>query len=112
MEEAVNLSNQVGIVKDGKLVVSGSTKELTESRGFSVAVTAGTAIPDAAVNSFVEDCRQVERTSATELTIAVSSVDAATMRRLTDALEQSGLGEARIDIRSASLRETFLEATR
>jgi ABC-2 type transport system ATP-binding protein len=40
MDEAVSLADEVGIIKDGALVASGSTQEFTRSHGFAVGISA------------------------------------------------------------------------
>ncbi|EFV15027.1 ABC transporter ATP-binding protein [Segniliparus rugosus] len=111
MDEAVTLSDEIGIMKDGRLVASGATREFTEGHGFSVEVLADSAIPDDAVRALAASGQPFERTGPAALALAAPSSDAAALAKLTAALEQCGLGEARVAVRSSSLRDIFLEAT-
>ncbi|OMC00567.1 ABC transporter ATP-binding protein [Mycolicibacterium fortuitum] len=112
MDEAVSLADEVGIIKDGKLVASGSTQEFTRSHGFVAAISSDTPIPDTAVQELSATGYAVERTSDTALTTALDSAAASALGRLSADLQQVGLGEADIEVRSTSLRDAFLEATR
>lgn len=112
MDEAVSLADEVGIIKDGKLVASGSTQEFTRSHGFVAAISSDTPIPDTAVQALSASGYAVERTSDTALTTALDSASASALGRLSAELQQVGLGEADIEVRSTSLRDAFLEATR
>lgn len=112
MDEAVSLADEVGIIKDGKLVASGSTQEFTRSHGFVAAISSDTPIPDTAVQELSATGYAVERTSDTALTTALDSASASALGRLSAELQQVGLGEADIEVRSTSLRDAFLEATR
>lgn len=112
MDEAVSLADEVGIIKDGKLVASGSTQEFTRSHGFVAAISSDTPIPATAVQELSATGYAVERTSDTALTTALDSASASALGRLSAELQQVGLGEADIEVRSTSLRDAFLEATR
>ncbi|MGV0678437.1 ABC transporter ATP-binding protein [Mycolicibacterium fortuitum] len=112
MDEAVSLADEVGIIKDGKLVASGSTQEFTRSHGFVAAISSDTPIPATAVQELSATGYAVERTSDTALTTALESASASALGRLSAELQQVGLGEADIEVRSTSLRDAFLEATR
>ncbi|MCA4723923.1 ABC transporter ATP-binding protein [Mycolicibacterium fortuitum] len=112
MDEAVSLADEVGIIKDGKLVASGSTQEFTRSHGFVAVISSDTPIPDTAVQALSASGYAVERTSDTGLTTALDSASASALGRLSAELQQVGLGEADIEVRSTSLRDAFLEATR
>lgn len=111
MDEAVTLSDEIGIMKDGALVASGSTREFTEGQGFSIGVVAVSEIPDEAVRTLTESGQPFQRTGPNALTVSKPSVDASTLAELTKALERAGLSAARVEIRSSSLRDIFLEAT-
>jgi ABC-2 type transport system ATP-binding protein len=111
MDEAVTLSDQIGIMKDGKLVASGATREFTEGQGFSIEVTANSTIPDEAVGALAADNQPFGRADARTLAATKAFVDATTLATLTAALERNGLGEARVEIRCSSLRDIFLETT-
>ncbi|OBK00279.1 ABC transporter ATP-binding protein [Mycolicibacterium conceptionense] len=112
MDEAVSLADEVGIIKDGRLVASGSTQEFTRSHGFVAAISSGTPIPDTAAQGLSATGYAVERTSDTALTTALESASASALGRLSAELQRVGLGEADIEVRSTSLRDAFLEATR
>jgi ABC-2 type transport system ATP-binding protein len=111
MDEAVTLSDEIGIIKDGRLVASGGTREFIEGRGFSIEVIASSTIPDEAVGALAADSQPFVRVGASTLATTTASVDAATLATVTAALERNGLGNARVEIRSSSLRDIFLEAT-
>lgn len=112
MDEAVSLADEVGIIKDGRLVASGSTQEFTRSHGFVASISSGTPIADTSVQGLSATGYTVERTSATALTTTLESATAAALGKLSAELERVGLGEADIEVRSTSLRDAFLEATR
>lgn len=112
MDEAVSLADEVGIIKDGRLVASGSTQEFTRSHGFVAAISSDVPIPDASVQALAATGYEVERTTGTALTTALESASATALGRLSAELERVGLGEADIEVRSTSLRDAFLEATR
>ncbi len=112
MDEAVSLADEVGIIKDGRLVASGSTQEFTRSHGFVAAISSDVPIPDASVQALAAAGYEVERTTGTALTTALESASATALGRLSAELERLGLGEADIEVRSTSLRDAFLEATR
>ncbi|MCV7064827.1 ABC transporter ATP-binding protein [Mycolicibacterium farcinogenes] len=112
MDEAVSLADEVGIIKDGRLVASGSTQEFTRSHGFVASISSGTPIPDTSVQGLSATGYTVERTSDTALTTTLESATAAALGKLSAELERVGLGEADIEVRSTSLRDAFLEATR
>lgn len=112
MDEAVSLADEVGIIKDGTLVASGSTQEFTRSHGFVAAISSEAAIPEDSVRALAATGYAVERTTDTALTTALDSASASALGKLSAALERIGLGEADIEVRSTSLRDAFLEATR
>lgn len=113
MDEAVSLADEVGIIKDGKLVASGSTGEFTRSHGFAATITAPQAISDDTVQQLTGAGYPVQRTTTTTTTLSASLQDAAasTLGALTAELGRLGLADANIEIRSTSLRDAFLEAT-
>ncbi|MGV9797925.1 ABC transporter ATP-binding protein [Mycobacterium sp. NPDC003449] len=112
MDEAVALADEVGIIKDGKLAASGSTHEFTRSHGFVVDISAGGVIPDDTVAALGDAGYAVERRNDTALTGTLTSASASTLGRLGTQLGQLGLADANIEVRSTSLRDAFLEATR
>ncbi|WKG02917.1 ABC transporter ATP-binding protein [Mycolicibacterium sp. HK-90] len=112
MDEAVSLADEVGIIKDGKLVASGSTQEFTRSHGFVAAISSDAPIPDTSVRALAATGYAVERTTDTALTTALESASATALGKLSAELERLGLAEADIEVRSTSLRDAFLEATR
>ncbi|MGV0735563.1 ABC transporter ATP-binding protein [Mycolicibacterium sp. (ex Dasyatis americana)] len=112
MDEAVSLADEVGIIKDGTLVASGSTQEFTRSHGFVAAISSDVAIPDDSVQALVTAGYAVERTTDTALTTTLDSASASALGKLSAELERIGLDQADIEVRSTSLRDAFLEATR
>lgn len=112
MDEAVSLADEVGIIKDGTLVASGSTQEFTRSHGFVADISADTPIPDESVQTLAANGYAVERTTVTGLTTTLESASASTLGRLSADLARLGLADANIEVRSTSLRDAFLEATR
>lgn len=111
MDEAVALADEVGIIKDGRLVASGSTQEFTRSHGFSVMISAETEISDDAVRALTGAGYPAQRSNTTTVTAALESAAASTLGALTAELGRLGLADANIEIRSTSLRDAFLEAT-
>ncbi|MFV8049036.1 ABC transporter ATP-binding protein [Mycobacterium sp. 48b] len=112
MDEAVSLADEVGIIKDGRLVASGSTQEFTRSHGFVAAISSDAAIPEPSVEALAASGYAVERTTETALTATLESASASALGKLSAEMERIGLGEADIEVRSTSLRDAFLEATR
>lgn len=112
MDEAVSLADEVGIIKDGRLVASGSTQEFTRSHGFVAAISSDAAIPEPSVKALAASGYNVERTTETALTATLESASASALGKLSAEMERIGLGEADIEVRSTSLRDAFLEATR
>lgn len=112
MDEAVSLADEVGIIKDGRLVASGSTQEFTRSHGFVAAISSDAAIPEPSVQALAASGYAVERTTETALTATLESASASALGKLSAEMERIGLGEADIEVRSTSLRDAFLEATR
>ncbi|MCG7607269.1 ABC transporter ATP-binding protein [Mycobacterium sp. CnD-18-1] len=112
MDEAVSLADEVGIIKDGTLVASGSTQEFTRSHGFVAAISSDVAIPDDSVQALAVAGYAVERTTDTALTTTLDSASASALGKLSAELERIGLDQADIEVRSTSLRDAFLEATR
>jgi ABC-2 type transport system ATP-binding protein len=112
MDEAVSLADEVGIIKDGVLVASGSTREFTRSHGFAVDISASRDISDDTVRQLAEAGYAFERTNSTTAAGSLDSASASTLGALTAELDRLGLAGANIEIRSTSLRDAFLEATR
>lgn len=112
MDEAVSLADEVGIIKDGRLVASGSTQEFTRSHGFVAAISSEAPIPATSVQALTATGYAVERTADTVLTTTLESASASALGKLSAELERAGLGQADIEVRSTSLRDAFLEATR
>ncbi|WP_019972142.1 ABC transporter ATP-binding protein [Mycobacterium sp. 141] len=112
MDEAVALADEVGIIKDGKLVASGSTQEFTRSHGFVVDISAGGGISEDAVRQLNDAGYAVERSNGAALTTTLTSASASALGQLSADLSRLGLADANIEVRSTSLRDAFLEATR
>jgi ABC-2 type transport system ATP-binding protein len=111
MDEAVSLSDEVGIIKDGVLVASGSTQEFTQSHGFAVDISVSEEISDDTVQQLAAAGYPTERKNSTAVTGSLDSASASTLRALTAELDRLGLAGANIEIRSTSLRDAFLEVT-
>jgi ABC-2 type transport system ATP-binding protein len=112
MDEAVSLADEVGIIKGGALVASGSTQEFTRSHGFAVDISAREEISENTVQQLVDAGYAFVRTNSTTAAGSLDSASASTLGALTAELDRLGLGGANIEIRSTSLRDAFLEATR
>ncbi|MEZ0362430.1 ABC transporter ATP-binding protein [Mycobacterium sp. pUA109] len=111
MDEAVSLADEVGIIKDGRLVASGSTAEFTRSHGFAATITAPQPIPDDTVQQLTGAGYPVQRTNTTTLSASLRDASASALGALTAALARLDLSDADLEIRSTSLRDAFLEAT-
>lgn len=112
MDEAVALADEVGIIKDGKLVASGSTHEFTRSHGFVVDISAGREISEETVRQLSDAGYAVQRSNGTALTTTLTSASASALGQLSANLGQLGLADANVEVRSTSLRDAFLEAIR
>ncbi|MGC7196361.1 ABC transporter ATP-binding protein [Mycobacteroides abscessus subsp. massiliense] len=111
MDEAVSLADEVGIVKSGRLVASGSTQEFTRSHGYAVEVSADSVIPEEAAGRLAEAGYALRRTDSGTLSGTLDSASAADLGALSAELDRVGLGAASIEVRSTSLRDAFLEVT-
>ncbi|MGC7217003.1 ABC transporter ATP-binding protein [Mycobacteroides abscessus] len=111
MDEAVSLADEVGIVKSGRLVASGSTQEFTRSHGYAVEVSADSVIPEEAAGRLAEAGYALRCTDSGTLSGTLDSASAADLGALSAELDRVGLGAASIEVRSTSLRDAFLEVT-
>ena len=114
MEEAVALSDHIGIVKDGRLVSSGPTSELTNRHGVYAYVHAPGEVPEATLRRIADSGFTVADNDHTRKTLKLQldSADATRIGRLTAILDEHGMGTSRVEVHSTSLRDAFLEATR
>ena len=114
MEEAVALSDHIGIVKDGQLVSSGPTSELTNRHGVYAYVHAPGEVADATLRRIADSGFTVADNdhSRKTLKLQLDSADATRIGQLTAILDEHGMGTSRVEVRSTSLRDAFLEATR
>ncbi|MGH3724160.1 MAG: ABC transporter ATP-binding protein [Mycobacterium sp.] len=111
MDEAVSLADEVGIVKSGRLVASGSTQEFTRSHGFAVEISADDEISEDAAGELADAGYTVQRKDSGALSGTLESASALDLAALSAQLERMGLGRANIEVRSTSLRDAFLEVT-
>jgi ABC-2 type transport system ATP-binding protein len=114
MEEAVALSDHIGIIKDGELVSSGSTSDLTNGNGVYAYVQSIEEVTEAALRRITESGFTVVENDmhSRTLTLQLDSANAARIAQLAEALDHTGMGASRVEVRSTSLRDAFLEATR
>lgn len=114
MEEAVALSDHIGIIKDGRLVSSGPTGELTSRHGVYAYVHAPRKVGDATLRRITESGFIITDNDhgRTTLKLQLDSANAARIGQLTAILDADGMGTSRVEVRSTSLRDAFLEATR
>ncbi|WP_078291010.1 ABC transporter ATP-binding protein [Mycobacterium sp. D16R24] len=111
MDEAVSLADEVGIVKSGQLVASGSTQEFTRSHGYAVEIAADGGVSEDTAKELVAAGYAVQRTETGTLSGTLDSASASDLRALSAELGRVGLGTASIEVRSTSLRDAFLEVT-
>ncbi|TDZ79539.1 Daunorubicin/doxorubicin resistance ATP-binding protein DrrA [Mycobacteroides salmoniphilum] len=111
MDEAVSLADEVGIVKSGQLVASGSTQEFTRSHGYAVEIAADGGVSEDTAKELVAAGYAVQRTEAGTLSGTLDSASASDLGALSAELGRVGLGTASIEVRSTSLRDAFLEVT-
>ncbi|WP_078325502.1 ABC transporter ATP-binding protein [Mycobacteroides salmoniphilum] len=111
MDEAVSLADEVGIVKSGQLVASGSTQEFTRSHGYAVEISADGGISEDTAKELVAVGYTVRRTEIGTLSGTLDSASASDLGALSADLGRVGLGTASIEVRSTSLRDAFLEVT-
>lgn len=111
MDEAVSLADEVGIVKSGQLVASGSTQEFTRSHGYAVEISADGGISEDTAKELVAAGYTVRRTETGTLSGTLDSASASDLGALSADLGRVGLGTASIEVRSTSLRDAFLEVT-
>lgn len=111
MDEAVSLADEVGIVKSGQLVASGSTQEFTRSHGYAVEISAGGDISEDTAKELSAVGYAVQRTDTGTLSGTLDSASASELGALSAELGRIGLGAANIEVRSTSLRDAFLEVT-
>lgn len=111
MDEAVSLADEVGIVKSGQLVASGSTQEFTRSHGYAVEISADGGVSEDTAKELVAAGYAVQRTETGTLSGTLDSASASDLGTLSAELGRVGLGAASIEVRSTSLRDAFLEVT-
>ncbi len=111
MDEAVSLADEVGIVKSGQLVASGSTQEFTRSHGYAVEISADGGVSEDTAKELVAAGYTVQRTETGTLSGTLDSASASDLGALSADLGRVGLGTASIEVRSTSLRDAFLEVT-
>lgn len=111
MDEAVSLADEVGIVKSGQLVASGSTQEFTRSHGYAVEIAADGGVSEDTAKELVVAGYAVQRTDTGTLSGTLDSASASDLGALSTELGRVGLGTASIEVRSTSLRDAFLEVT-
>ncbi|WP_078313837.1 ABC transporter ATP-binding protein [Mycobacterium sp. D16Q16] len=111
MDEAVSLADEVGIVKSGQLVASGSTQEFTRSHGYAVDISADGGVSEDTAKELVAAGYAVQRTETGTLSGTLDSASASDLGTLSAELGRVGLGAASIEVRSTSLRDAFLEVT-
>lgn len=111
MDEAVSLADEVGIVKSGQLVASGSTQEFTRSHGYAVEIAADGGVSEDTAKELVVAGYAVQRTETGTLSGTLDSASASDLGALSTELGRVGLGAASIEVRSTSLRDAFLEVT-
>lgn len=111
MDEAVSLADEVGIVKSGQLVASGSTQEFTRSHGYAVEIAAEGGVSEDTAKELVAAGYAVQRTETGTLSGTLDSASASDLGALSAELGRVGLGTASIEVRSTSLRDAFLEVT-
>lgn len=111
MDEAVSLADEVGIVKSGQLVASGSTQEFTRSHGYAVEIAADVGVSEDTAKELVAAGYAVQRTETGTLSGTLDSASASDLGALSAELGRVGLGTASIEVRSTSLRDAFLEVT-
>ncbi|MFD6196567.1 ATP-binding cassette domain-containing protein [Mycobacteriaceae bacterium NPDC060252] len=111
MDEAVSLADEVGIVKSGQLVASGSTQEFTRSHGYAVEIAADGGVSEHTAKELVAAGYAVQRTETGTLSGTLDSASASDLGALSAELGRVGLGTASIEVRSTSLRDAFLEVT-
>ncbi|TEA03889.1 ABC transporter ATP-binding protein [Mycobacteroides salmoniphilum] len=111
MDEAVSLADEVGIVKSGQLVASGSTQEFTRSHGYAVEISADGGVSEDTAKELVAAGYTVRRTETGTLSGTLDSASASDLGALSADLGRVGLGTASIEVRSTSLRDAFLEVT-
>lgn len=111
MDEAVSLADEVGIVKSGQLVASGSTQEFTRSHGYAVEISVDGGISEDTANELAAAGYTVQRTDSGALTGTLDSASASDLGALSTQLDRIGLGAASVEVRSTSLRDAFLEVT-
>lgn len=111
MDEAVSLADEVGIVKSGQLVASGSTQEFTRSHGYAVEISADGGVSEDTAKELVAAGYAVQRMETGTLSGTLDSASASDLGALSAELGRVGLGTASIEVRSTSLRDAFLEVT-
>ncbi|MGH3954692.1 MAG: ATP-binding cassette domain-containing protein [Mycobacterium sp.] len=111
MDEAVSLADEVGIVKSGQLVASGSTQEFTRSHGYAVEIAADGGVSEDTAKELVAAGYAVQRTETGTLSGTLDSASASYLGALSAELGRVGMGTASIEVRSTSLRDAFLEVT-
>ncbi|TDZ92038.1 ABC transporter ATP-binding protein [Mycobacteroides salmoniphilum] len=111
MDEAVSLADEVGIVKSGQLVASGSTQEFTRSHGYAIEIAADGGVSEDTAKELVAAGYAVQRTQTGTLSGTLDSASASDLGALSAELGRVGLGTASIEVRSTSLRDAFLEVT-
>ena len=111
LEEADELADRVGIIRQGKLAVEGTPTELKRSIGSDVIITKIEGDPHAALR-VVGAIQGVQRVEAhgTELTISVKN-GAELISHVAVALNNSGVTVTEITLRTPSLDDVFLQVT-
>ncbi len=111
LEEADELADRVGIIRQGKLVVEGTPTELKRSIGSDVIVTKIEGDPHIA-DMAVRGIQGVEKVDARdgELTISVKN-GAESIGDVAVALNQSGVNIREITLRTPTLDDVFLQVT-
>jgi ABC-2 type transport system ATP-binding protein len=114
MEEAVALSDHIGIIKGGELVSSGPTSDLTSGNGVYAYVQTVEEPTETSVRWITESGFTVVENDVHRriLTLQLDSANATGLAQLAEALHHAGMGASRVEVRSTSLRDAFLEATR
>jgi ABC-2 type transport system ATP-binding protein len=114
MEEAVALSDQVGIINKGVLVSSGPTSDLTAQHGVYAEVHLAGQSPESARAAITAAGFTLASGDAHPevLRVQLASAAPAHLGELTAALCTNGLDGTQLEVRSTSLRDAFLEATR
>jgi ABC-2 type transport system ATP-binding protein len=111
LEEADELADRVGIIRQGQLAVEGTPTELKRSIGSDVIVTRIEGDPQPAAE-IVREIRGVQGVEAhdTELIISVKN-GAELLSSVAVGLNQSGVDVREITLRTPSLDDVFLQVT-